>query len=200
MDQSTPLADDGLVCCASLDTRQAFAIGCAILHCPITSGLDNLPPNLKEVQSRASSYEPEGSDKIKATLMAAEVTAAIGRKGALGDAHAQLYKPMFGGETSFATALLEMLARAGLADVERQAKALDWADTNGLTTLSAAYTLLQDPQSPSWAGLEQAVSAKAYHKMRILSQLKKATGNADGKDPQESNRGNNGPSYWAQLG
>lgn len=182
-----------------LSCAQAFAIGCAVLHCPITSGLDNLPANLKEVQNRASSFEPEGSEKMKAMLMASEVSAAIGRKGKLGEAHAQMYTPMFGGETSFATALLEMLARAGLTDSERQAKALDWAEANGLTTLSAAYTLLQDPQSPAWEQLEQAVSAKAYHKMRILGQLKKATGNADGKDPQESNRGNNGPSYWAQL-
>ena len=93
---------------------QAFAIGCAILHCPITSGLDNLPANVKEVQSRASSYEPEGSEKIKAAMMAAEVNAALARRGALGEAHAQLYAPKFGGETSFATALLETMAMTSI--------------------------------------------------------------------------------------
>ena len=178
-----------------LSCYQAFAIAVSVLHCPVTSSLDSLTAAAPPDAGGAT------AEKQRALLMAAEASGAMSRQGKLGAAHSRLYLPSFGGETSFGTALLELLGRVGISDGERQAKALTWAESVGVSSLIGMYALLEaEGDVGGWKEFENAIQAKAYHKMRIQAQLKKATGNADGKEPQESNRGVAGPSYWAQLG
>jgi hypothetical protein len=177
-----------------LSCVQAFAIAISVLHNPSTSGLDAMDAR----PSGTGGVAPPASGGVL-MQMAKEATAALSRGGELAATHARLYTPVGGDE--FTTGLIDMLTRVGLADGERQEKALSWASKTGISSMQAMYTLLQDAQSAEWEPfLENLAPTKAFHKERIRRHLRRATGNTGNDEPAESSRGESGPSYWAQLG
>ena len=175
-----------------LSTFQAFAIAVSVLHCPTTSGLDGL-------EARPSTADaPPPTAEAQLSLMAKAAAAALRSAGLLAAAHRRQYTPVGGDQ--FATQLMELLARVGLTDGERQERALQWASEMGVSSLKAMHALLAEPASAEWEQLlDYLAPTKAFHKERIRRQLRRATGNA-AADELESSRGAIGPSYWAQLG
>ena len=123
---------------------------------------------------------------------------AIALPSALCLQHESKYVPFASSELP--SGCMDILVRVGLADCERQDAILRWAKEKGISTLQEMLTQLQDTESAMWEGLLEAIApTKSYHKMRILTQLKRATGSVT-EGGQESFRGAPGSlAYWTQL-
>ncbi|KOO22139.1 hypothetical protein Ctob_000699 [Chrysochromulina tobinii] len=180
-----------------LSPCQACAVALSILHNPMTQGFDTLAP-------KASELPPEAL-AIRAGVLAAEATAALGRGGSFRDAHDRYYKPTAdkltgaqvrdlidsypGSAEDLASGLADVLAKVGLG--ERLAGALKWASERNVSSLDALLGLLLLQES-QWESLLAAIGpTKSYHRMRIQTQLKKVT---DIKVTQFSS-----DIYWAKF-
>ena len=125
--------------------------------------------------------------------MAGEAHAALERPGLLASIHDRFYRPHAeahlaeavtaaraqganGSPAELAAALTDVLKRVGLDDGGRPERALDWARREGIGNLTALHMLLQ-LQASFWRGFLEAIApTKSFHKMRIATQLKRATG------------------------
>lgn len=163
-----------------LSCYQAFSIAISALHNPRTQALDQLPRG-ESATDAAVDAEVRG--------LCGEAHAVLDRGGSIKEAHDTYYKPTAdqlmseavsaalaatpGSSEDLVAGLGELLVKVGLG--ERLTQALQWAEEQSVTSLSAMLTLLQ-LQEAHWATLLKALGpTKAYHKQRIKNQLKKMT-------------------------
>ena len=175
-----------------LSAFQACSLAISATHCPLSSVIDKLPP--------PTGLANATSDPDYAQL-SAEYTEVIKLPGALCLQHEKAFVPFASGELQ--AGLMDVLVRVGLADGERQNAILRWAEARGVATLDQMLAALPDTQAAAWDGLLECLApTKSYHKMRILTQLKRAAGHAaaESGSAQESFRGGPGSlAYWMQI-
>ena len=203
-----------------LSLYQAFSMAIAILASPVASAPLASRPPLPPLAGPAATDRngPAANDVYERSMaqMAAEAREALARPGKLAEAHEAHYKPYAQAQLADAVAkalaqgasanpaelaagLADVLKRVGLDDGGRPERALEWAQKAGVGSLASMLLLLQ-LQAHQWTALLDALApTKAYHKMRIATQLKRAVGESTPRGSRPARATGGEGVYWSEL-